>query len=281
MNDTITITTLIARTLTVEGEQARFAYRRFGARSDAPPLVLCMRLRGSLDHWDPAFLNALAAEREVIVFDNVGTGRTTGPIPDSLEQLADGAADFIAALGLTEVDLIGWSLGGLVAQGVALRHPGLVRRLVVAGSTPGGVPDAPTASPKVWEVASHEPNADEDFLYLFFPETPAAREAGLASLRRLDGRLAADDHVPVSAATFAGQMQAVARSQGFYDRLGELPMPVLFITGAHDIMIPPYGSYAGTERLADGKLIVYSDAGHGFLFQHPGAVTADMLAFLR
>ena len=107
---TAAFTAATAPTLTVDGAQASFAYRRFGAASGQPPLVLCMRLRGSLDHWDPVFLDALAAEREVVIFDNVGTGRTTGPVPESLEDLADGAADFIAALGLTEVDLIGWSL---------------------------------------------------------------------------------------------------------------------------------------------------------------------------
>lgn len=118
----------------------RFHYRRFG-RAGGVPLVLCMRLRGTVDHWDPQLLDALATEREVIVFDNRGTSLSSGDAPTTIDGLADGAIAFIRALGLTRVDVLGWSLGGIVAQGIALRAPELVRCLVVAGSTPAGVPD--------------------------------------------------------------------------------------------------------------------------------------------
>lgn len=126
----------------------RFHYRRFG-RTGGVPLVLCMRLRGTVDHWDPQLLDALAAEREVIVFDNRGTSLSSGAAPTTIDGLADGGIAFIRALGLTEVDVLGWSLGGIVAQGIALRAPELVRRLVVAGSTPAGVPDQPAPGPRV------------------------------------------------------------------------------------------------------------------------------------
>lgn len=268
-----------APTRTVQGEAATYAYRRFGPRGNTP-LLLCVRLRGTIDHWDPAFLDVLAAERDVIVFDNRGTGRTSGSAPRSIDGLADGVRDLVTALGLGEVDVFGWSMGGYVAQGLALARPDLVRRLVVAGSAPGGVPEQPRAASKVWEVASHPVNTDEDFLYLFFPEDEPSRAAGLASLRRLDPRLDAE-HTPVSDEAFKAQLEAISAFGGYYDRLSELTLPVLVANGAHDVMIHAYGSYAMSQRLPDAKVVLYSDAGHAFLFQHAEAFGDEVLRFLR
>src|SRR5438874_2607441 len=131
-----------AEDLTAEGSSGRFTYRRLGPRGGVP-LVLLHRFRGTIDWWDPQFLDYLAADHDVIVFDNVGIGYSTGEPRDSVERFADGAIEFLGALGLTEVDLLGWSLGGIVAQHVVLRRPELVRRLVVAGSGPGDVPNLP------------------------------------------------------------------------------------------------------------------------------------------
>ncbi|MCX8564334.1 alpha/beta hydrolase [Mycolicibacterium mucogenicum] len=259
-----------------EGE--RFHYRRFG-KPGAVPLVLCMRLRGTIDHWDPQLLDALAAEREVIVFDNRGTSLSTGTAPATLDQLADGGIAFIRALGLTQVDVLGWSLGGIVAQGIALGAPELVRRLVVAGSTPAGVPNQPTPPPRVGEILKHPINDDEDYLYLFFPETDEGRSAGLASLRRLDTRLA-HSKAAVQDPTYHAQLGAIATFGGYYDRLGELTLPVLVANGAHDVMINSYASYAMSQKLPDAKVVLYSDAGHGFLFQHIDDFAGEVNRFL-
>jgi pimeloyl-ACP methyl ester carboxylesterase len=183
----------------VDTPDGRLGYRRFGP-AGGMPLVLLMRFRGTLDHWDPALLDVLASEREVIVFDNRGTGLSSGDAADSVEGLAAGAVELVRALGLSQVDLLGWSMGGLVAQAVALREPGLVRRLVVAGSGPGGVP--------------------------------------------------------------------------------ELSLPVLVANGAHDVMVHAYASYAMSQRLPNAKIVLYSDAGHGFLFQHPVEFGREVLRFL-
>lgn len=256
----------------------RFHYRRFGTPG-AVPLVLCMRLRGTIDHWDPALLDALAAHRDVIVFDNRGTSLSTGSAPTTIDGLAEGAVDFIRALGLDLVDVLGWSLGGIVAQGVALHAPGLVRRLVVAGSTPAGVPNQPAPPPRVGEVLTHPVNDDEDYLYLFFPETDAARAAGLASLRRLDTRLGRSK-AAVQDATYRAQLTAIGAFGGYYDRLGELTLPVLVANGAHDVMIDSYATYAMSQRLVDAKIVLYSDAGHGFLFQHVADFAHEVDRFL-
>jgi len=181
-----------------DAPSGRLAYRRFGTRGGVP-LVLALRFRGTMDHWDPDFLDPLAFERDVIVFDNVGTGRSTGEPPTTIGGLASGLLEFVKVMELGEVDLLGWSLGGIVVQAAALQAPEVIRRLIVAGNSPGGgVPGQPSPDPRVWEVALKEANDDEDFLYLFYPDTPTDRELGVASLRRIDQRVLEATHVRVA-----------------------------------------------------------------------------------
>jgi pimeloyl-ACP methyl ester carboxylesterase len=271
-----------AATQYIDAPRGRLAYRRFGT-SQGAPLVLAQRFRGTIDHWDPTFLDLLAAERDVITFDSFGTGRSTGDAPTTIDGLAVGLLEFVKALDLDQADLLGWSLGGIVVQAAALQEPEQVRRLVVAGSSPGGgVPGQPAPDPRVWQVATKEANDDEDFLYLFFPNTPSGRDIGLASLRRIDARVLDHAHVPVSATTMAAQLSVVSSiGSSIWNRLAELTMPVLVATGAQDVMINAYASFAMTNVLPDAKLVIYSDAGHGFLYQHVHDFTRDVLNFLR
>ena len=173
----------LAETRYAGDRRGRFAYRRLGPRS-AVPLVMATRFRGTIDHWDPALLDVLSSQRDVIVFDNRGTAASSGAPPDTIEGLAGGLLEFIDALGLTQVDLLGWSMGGYVVQVAALNRPELVRRLVVAGSGPGRVPDLPAQPAKVRQVAGHPVLDDDDFLYLFFPETGDGRRAGCRACQR-------------------------------------------------------------------------------------------------
>ncbi|KAA2257532.1 alpha/beta hydrolase [Solihabitans fulvus] len=253
-----------------------FAYRRFGPTGGVP-LLLTNRFRATTDHWDPALLDVLARERDVIVFDNLGVGQTPGDVPDSIPAMADGAAAFLRALGTDQVDVLGWSMGGMVAQALALHHPDLVRRLVVAGSGPGGVPDAPSTPDRVWPTALKPENDDEDFLYLFFPESPAGRAAGIESL----GRLRPGAHV--TAAGVRAQFAAIREwsGSGAWDRLPDLDLPVLVAAGAQDVMAHPYLSYAMSQRLPDATLTVYGRSGHAFLFQYADAFGRQVLDFLR
>ena len=270
-----------ATTQSLDAPGGRFAYRRFGT-SQGVPLVLAQRFRGTIDHWDPTLLDLLAAERDVIIFDNLGTGRSTGDAPTTIDGLAAGLLEFVKALDLDQADFFGWSLGGIVVQAAALQEPEQVRRLVVAGSSPGGVPGQPAPEPRVWQVATKEANDDEDFLYLFFPDTPIGRDLGLASLRRIDARVLDHAHVPVSAATTAAQLSVITSiGSSIWNRLTELRMPVLVATGAQDVMINAYASFALTSTLPDAKLVIYSDAGHGFLYQHVHDFTLEVLKFLR
>jgi pimeloyl-ACP methyl ester carboxylesterase len=256
-----------------------FAYRRLGTPGAAPPLVLLLRLRGTIDHWDPALLDALSADREVIVFDNRGLNESTGAPATSVPELVDGAIAFVHALGLRSIDLLGWSLGGIVAQGVALTEPHLVRRLIVAGSTPGGVPDAPRLSERVLGIVAKPDNDAEDFLYLFFPETPAGRAAGEASLTRLATRLNASQ-AALSPEALKGQLTAIATFPGWWERLDELAIPVLLANGTQDVMVDAIATYAAARRLTNARTVLWSDAGHGFLFQHVDEFAREVAWFL-
>ncbi len=269
-----------ASTQHVDGASARFAYRRCRTQSGVP-LIMALRFRGTIDHWDPALLDVLASERNVIVFDNRGTGRSSGTAPTTIDGLAQGLLEFIDALGLTEVDLLGWSMGGYVVQAATLKRPELVRRLVVAGSGPGRVPGMPAAPERVLQIMGKPASSEDDVLYLFFPETDEGRQAGLASLRRLDTRLS-ESHADVAPEAVAAQRAAISSfGTGVWDWLGELTLPVLVANGAHDVMISAFASYAMSQRLPNAKVILYSDAGHAFLFQHADDFGHEVLRFLR
>lgn len=262
-------------TLFADGRTARFGYRRFGP-SGSTPLLLTSRFRATIDHWDPALLDVLAAERDVIVFDNAGVGTSSGEVPDTVPAMAAGAADFLDAIGVETIDVLGWSMGGFVATALVLDRPERVRRLVIAGSGPGGVPDAPATPERVWPTALKPVNDDEDFLYLFFPET--ARAAGTASLRRLP-----DAGQQVRPAGVQAQFAAIRAwsGAGAWDRLQEVQQPVLVAAGAHDVMADPYLSFAMSGRLPDATLVVHPGAGHAFLFQLAERFGRQVLDFLR
>lgn len=260
----------------------RFAYRDFGVASDVP-LVLLQRFRGTMDDWDPLFLDVLAARRRVVVFDNAGVGRSTGDSPATIGGMAEHAAAFIRALGLSAVDVLGWSMGGAVGQLLALEEPALVRRLVVAGSGPGGVPGAAPPSDVVRRTLMKPVNDDDDFLLLFFDGSEERRAAGREHLQRLHRRVE-----PTGPDTRFETALAMGRALGewtlgrdsAYARLGQLELPVLVANGAHDVIVSAYNSLAMIERLPNAELAIYSDAGHGFLFQHAERFGDRVLDFL-
>lgn len=259
----------------------RLAYRVIGPES-APPLVLAMRFRGVMDQWDPAFLEALATERRVYWFDNAGIGLSSGEVPDSIPGMAKVLIAFIEALALGTVDLLGWSMGGYVVQSATLQRPDLVRRLIVAGSGPGGVPGAPTPPDRVWQAAGKPVNDEADFLYLFFPETDVGIAAGRAHLVRL-GHRSEPPEAMVSQAGVEAMIAAFGKFRGddaIYPRLAELRLPVLYANGTDDVMIHAFNSYAAAIAAPDAQLILYPRAGHGFLFQYAEQFARDVHQFL-
>ncbi len=239
------------------------------------PLILFQRFRGTMDDWDPDLITALAQDRRVIRFDNAGIGRSTGEVPGTITGMAEVAAAFIAQFG--QVDVLGWSLGGIVAQELVLQAPSLVRRLIVAGSSPGVITDGPQPHPRVPEVMTRGTNCDEDFLFLFYPETEEAMASGRASLARIQGQTRGPAVTPQA---FMAQIKAISTWSGVIHRANEFRLPILVANGAHDVMLPAYRSYVLSQQAPDAKLVLYPDAGHAFLFQHIEDFAAETRRFL-
>lgn len=271
-----------APTRFVQAAGVRYAYRRFGAQAGTP-LVFLQHLRGNMDYWDPLVTDGLAANRPVILFDNAGVGGSSGQTPDTMEGLADHAAAFIRALGLLQVDVLGFSIGGHVTQALALRHPELARRLVIVGSKPRAGESEGTA-PDIIEVATrHEVPTLEDFLYLFFEPSETSQASGRAFWERRHQRTA-DVDLPTSQQTMKAQLVAIGdwtqRRGERYAELEKITQPVLVASGSHDIMAPTINSYLLAQHLPNAQLIVYPDSGHGSLFQYPGLFVRHVARFL-
>ncbi|MFJ3762648.1 alpha/beta fold hydrolase [Streptomyces sp. NPDC090080] len=263
--------------VTIEG--ADYAYRRLGMPGSAPPLVMLTRYRGTIDHWDPKLLDALAASREVIIFDTRGTGLSTGVPPQSVEEMIEAFFAFVDALGLDRIDLLGWSMGGYVATGSVLARPGLVRRLILAGGSPGGAPHAPLPEVRVREAADRPVNTDEDFLLVYFPETSDGRAAGRESLSRVDVRLARS-RAEVSPETVQAQQRALGSFAGYWEESRKIAIPVLAANGARDVLQAVEVSGAIAGQIERSKVIIYGDAGHGFLFQYIEDFASEVDLFL-
>ena len=263
---------LSAPTLGADGANGvRYAYRRFGPPSpDVPPLVLLQHFRGNLDNWDPALIDALAAVREVVLFDNAGVGGSSGTTPSTVEQMAQDALAFVDALELRRIDLLGYSIGGFLAQDIALGRPDLVRRLVLAGTGPQGAPGMHGWREDIADHARRDEPGAEDLLHIFFAHTPTGQTKGGEFLGRIFRRTEGRD-APTSLATRDAQYEAVVRwgvpDLSKLQRLTGIRQPTLVLQGDDDLMIPTRGSHTMAGLIPDARLTIFPDAAHGALFQ--------------
>jgi len=270
------------RFIDVDGD--RFAYRRWGAASSGlPPLFFVQHFRGGMDHWDPLLTDGLAADREVILYNGRGVASSTGIPRNRIEDMADDIAMVIQALGLSQVDLLGFSIGGFQVQEVALRHPKLVRKLILLGTGLRG--GDPKMEPGVLEVAPRPIPTAEDFLYLFFGRSAAARQAGLAFWDRRHLRV--DQDPPSSAAVAQAQAEAHGaylpplEGENPYSYLAAIKQPTLVVNGVNDIMIPTINSWHLSQNIPNAQLLIYPDAGHGAQFQYPERFLKHAIQFLE
>jgi pimeloyl-ACP methyl ester carboxylesterase len=275
-----------AKTLTVHADSGiDYAYRSVdGATAGTTrPLVLLQHFRGNLDNWDPALIDALAQTRSVITFNNAGVGASTGATPHDIASMARDAIDFLTALDLAEVDVLGYSIGSFVAQDIALTRPSLVRRLVLASAAPQGAAGMHGWAPPVIDaIGGRQPNPD-GYLRVFFSPSAGSQAAGRACLTRL-GERHADRDAPTTWATRLAQYDAVVDwgvpDHGRLQRLEAIAQPVFVANGDRDPMILPRYSHLLAGLLPAATLSLYSDAAHGFLFQHHEQFAADVDAFL-
>jgi pimeloyl-ACP methyl ester carboxylesterase len=272
-----------APTQYVEANGIRFAYRRFG-KTRGVPLVFNIHFTGTMDHWDPAVTDGIAQGREVILFNNAGISSTSGEVPESIEEMAANAAAFIRALGLTQVDVLGFSMGGLIAQTLALAEPKLVRRLILVGTGPRSGDSMESLTPEAQEIfgASY---AEPDHLWLrvHFSPSEASQAAGRKFLQRF--RLRNENRDPeanekVAPAQLAALAKWGAPRENPYDYLHALTQPTLVVNGDNDVIIYSINSWILQQNIPNAQLIIYPDANHGSLYQYPERFVTHVAQFL-
>jgi pimeloyl-ACP methyl ester carboxylesterase len=260
-----------------------YAYRDTGGHDGAVPLVLLQHFRGNLDNWDPALIGGLATSRRVVTVDYAGVGASTGVTPDTIEQTARDTIAFVTALGLRQVDLLGFSIGSFVAQEIALRRPALVRRLVLASSAPRGAAGMHGWAPAVIGAVGTPQTSPEEYLSVFFAASEASQQAGKEALGRMYARKEDRDET-TDWATREAQYDAVCAwgipDHSALERLSAIEMPVLVANGDSDPMIAPRYSYLLAGLIPQARLKIYPDSAHGFLFQHHAEFAADVTQFL-
>lgn len=276
---------LTAENRSVEVDGDWFVYRRFGnTQTDVPPLMFLQHFRGNLDFWDPTLVDRIARDREVVLLANRGVGASAGVVPDNVTDMARDVLLFVDALGLEQIDLLGFSLGGYIAQELALLRPRLVRRIVLAGTAPQGGPDLHRWTDDVYTHACADEITPEHALSIFFSGSQESCARGMEYLQRTQTRQA-DRDAPTDLATRDAQLAAIT-AWGIPDasklnRLAAIIQPTFVASGDNDTMMHTKNSQLLADRLPNAHLRAYPDANHGFLNQYPELFADHVQAFLN
>ena len=257
-----------------------FAYRELGPATGVPVIFLT-HLAAVLDNWDPRVVDGIAAKHRVITFDNRGVGASSGSTPTTIQEMARDAVTFIRALGLDQVDLFGFSMGGMIAQVIAQQEPQLVRKLILAGTGPaGGEGIDKVTRISLLDTARGLLTRQDPKQFLFFTRTPNGRRAGKQFLARLQERTNDRDKA-ISLGSFRAQLKAIHRwGQQQPADLSSIDQPVLAINGESDKMVPSKNTVDLDQRLPNSQLVLYPDAGHGGVFQFHEDFVKRALEFL-
>jgi pimeloyl-ACP methyl ester carboxylesterase len=273
-----------APTRFLEAGKERYAYRRFGAGSGLP--LLCLQhFTGTLDNWDPAVTDPLASRREVILFESAGIGRSSGSVPNTITGMAAHALAFVDGLGIATCDVLGFSLGGMVAQQMALQRPSIFRRMVLVGTAPRGGEDIMHLEKPSLAKFLNDPSLQGYAILqkIFFASSEPSQAAGAAFIERLMQR--SEDREPISGPAVAQAQMAAFReweqvSGERFSDLKKIHHPTLVVNGVYDEMIPVSNSYWLSAHLPNAVLLTYPDSGHGSLFQFNESFTRQAAAFL-
>lgn len=258
-----------------------YAYRELGQQNAGTPVILLNHLAAVLDNWDPRVVDGIAAKHHLVAFDNRGVGASTGTPADTIEQMAGDAIIFIKAKGFKQVDLFGFSMGGMIAQEIALKEPQLVRKLILTGTGPAGGPGiSAVAGVANYDLMRATLTGQDPKQYLFFTRTPNGIASGKSFLQRLQERTENRDKEIAVGAYFAQLRALSAWGQKAPADLSAIRQPSLVANGEDDRMVPTSNTYDLAKRLPHSELIVYADAGHGGIFQYHEDFVRKALAFL-
>lgn len=255
-----------ARTVSAGG--VTYAYRELGPKGGIP-VVFFVHLAATLDNWDPRIIDPIAKGRHVIAFDNRGVGASTGQVPDSVEAMADDAYTFVKALGYDKIDVFSFSLGGMVAQALVVKHPELIRKLVLTGTGPKGGKDMDkVARTTYWDILRATLTRSDPKEFLFFNRNATGKTAGRAFVNRLKERTV-DRDADIKVKAFQTQLKAIKKwGRSAPDDLSSITQPTLIANGDNDRMVPSVLSEDLHRRIKDSEVIIYPDSGHGGIFQY-------------
>ena len=258
-----------------------FAYRELGPTGGVP-VVLFVHLAATLDNWDPRVIDPIAKANHVIAFDNRGVGASNGEVPANIVEMADDAYAFITALGFDQIDVLSFSLGGMVAQALILQHPRLVRRFILAGTGPAGGKDIDRVAGTTYrDMLRATLTRSDPKEFLFFNRNAAGKIAGRAFIERLAERTT-DRDVPVSIKAFRRQLAAIKRwGRSAPVDLSAITQPTLIVNGDNDRMVPSVLSTDLHRRIVGSELVIYPDSGHGSIFQYPEEFASVAVDFLN
>ena len=267
------------RTITAGGVE--FAYRELGTEHPGTPVVFLVHLAAVLDNWDPRVVDGFAAKHRVITFDNRGVGASSGKPSASMEDMARDAITFIKAMGFEQVDLFGFSMGGMIAQVIAQQEPRLVRKMILAGTGPAGGEGIDKVTRITYlDTARGLLTRQDPKQFLFFTRTPNGRRAAKEFLARLEERTNDRDKA-ISVRSFRAQLKAIHRwGQQKPADLSSIHQPVLVLNGESDKMVPTTNTVDLDRRLPNSRLVLYPDAGHGGVFQFHQDFVERALEFL-
>ena len=273
-----------APTQFLQTPKEKYAYRRFGKKSKHPLLFL-QHFTGTLDNWDPDVTDPLAADHDVLLFENAGVGRSTGKVPTTMAGMAEHVFSFLETLDIETCDVLGFSLGGVIAQQMALNSPKVFHKMILVGTAPRGGEDIMHLEKPILAKHLQDPNLKgyEILQKIFFAPTETSQAAGKEFIGRLMRRQ--QDREPISGPAIAQAQMAAFREwdqftgKRFAD-LKRIQQPTLVVNGIHDEMIPVSNSYWLSENLPNAVLLTYPDAGHGSLFQWHDSFTRQAKAFL-
>lgn len=265
----------------ISADGVSFAYREYGQQNGGTPVIFLNHLAAVLDNWDPRIIDGIAAKHHVVIFDNRGVGASTGEPAKSIEQMADDAITFIQAKGFKQVDLFGFSMGGMISQEIVLKQPQLIRKMILSGTGPaGGTGISTVGRVSNWDLVRGMATRQDPKVYLFFTRTENGKAAAKEFVQRINERTEnRDKEITISA--YRAQLKALKKWGNKKPAdLSIIQQPVLVANGDHDRMVPTVNTYDLAKRLPNSALIIYPDAGHGGIFQFHDDFVKQSLTFL-